>query len=132
MGNRQNNTTLAQRKTNGEELAVTRQDAEVDTPILPPADFLVAINKERPDLIDWIKEETSKEAAERRERTKRLDDSFSRGYTRGQVFGLIMGLAGIVGGSVVAIFSSAPAAGGTIATAAIVVLAVSFLKTKSH
>ena len=128
---RQNKTTLAKKSNTGEEVALTRQDAEIDTPIVPSADFLLAINKERPDLIDWIKEETSKEASERRERTKRLDESFKQGYNRGQFFGLIMGLAGVVGGSTVAIFSSAPAAGGTIATAAIVVLAVSFLKTKS-
>lgn len=127
---RQNKTTLAKKSNTGEEVALTRQDAEIDTPILPPADFLLAINKERPDLIDWIKEETSKEASERRERTNRLDESFKQGYNRGQIFGLIMGLAGVIGGSIVAIFSSAPAAGGTIATAAIVVLAVSFLKTK--
>lgn len=98
--------------------------------MLPSPEVIERINNCRPDLIDWMVKETSLEAAERRERARHLDREACLGFRRGQWFGLIIGLGGITGGSLVAILSNSPATGGTIATSAIVVLAVAFLTGK--
>lgn len=130
VANRNTHVTAAQRTPSGGEVMVSRQDTEIDTPVLPSPEVIERINSCRPDLIDWMVRETSLEAAERRERARHLDREACIGFRRGQWFGLIIGLAGIIGGSLVAILSNSPATGGTIATSAIVVLAVAFLTGK--
>ncbi len=114
----------------GNEFSLSRQDAELDVPILPHPEVIEKLNACRPDLIDWMIKEASMESAKRRELDEKINNTACSAYRRGQWLGFAIGLAGITGGSLVAIFSSSPVVGGTIATAAIVVLAVAFLRGK--
>jgi len=80
----------------------------------------------KPDAVDWVISQTQIEAEHRRKETSRINGFIFAEHLIGQVFALIIGTAGIAGGSYVAIMGQ-PWAGGTIATAAITGLAVVFL-----
>ena len=84
------------------------------------------LHKFRPDAVDWIIQQTQIEADYRRKETQRLNTFTLVERILGQVFALIIGLTGIVGGSYVAL-NGQPAAGGTIASVAITGLAAVFL-----
>ncbi len=121
-----NRSRTAVKKTDGE---LTLQEHETDAPILPVAQ-LERLQAFRPDKVDWYFTETERESQFRRTETERVNTFIFRERLIGQVFALCIGLAGIVGGSWVAMNGS-PTAGAAIATVAIGTLAVVFLTGKN-
>lgn len=115
---------LSRQNGDGKEEMIV-QNQEIDTPVLP-VDHMERLHQFRPDVVDWILKQTETEAADRRERQARLDSYVCRERMIGQIFGLVIGLAGIGGGAYVAV-SGHPTAGGTIASIAIGTLAVAFI-----
>ncbi len=123
---KQQEVKIAQRDRNGEEAALAVRSNESDAPLLP-VDEMERLDKFCPNANTLIIEQTKIEADWRR---KEISDNNQRTFRErrlGQICALLIGLAGIIGGSMVAIFGSA-AAGGTIATASIATLAVAFLR----
>ena len=105
---------------------LTHQQQETDSPIIP-VEQLERLHSFRPDRVDWVLQQTEIEAKHRRAQENRVN-SFIRAERRlGQVCALLIGLAGIIGGSFVAI-QGQPWAGGAIASLAITGLAAVFLK----
>lgn len=111
---------------------VTRKDSELtlsehetDSPVIPVAQ-LERLHIFKPEAVDWVISQTQIEAEHRRNETSRVNGFIFTEHIIGQVFALVIGIAGIGGGSWVAV-SGQPLAGGTIATAAITGLAVVFL-----
>lgn len=102
---------------------------ETDCPILPVPQ-LERLQTFRPERVDWFFEQTEREADHRRAETSTVNRFVFRERFLGQVFALIIGLSGIVGGAVVAVMAS-PAAGATIASVAIGTLAVVFITGKN-
>lgn len=114
---------MAQR---GDETAMVLSHNDTDVPVLP-VEEMERLHRFRPDVVDWILRQTEQEAEYRRQLDR---EAYSRLFAErrlGQLLGCLIGLAGIIGGSSVAIAGNA-VAGGTIATAAIGTLAVAFLK----
>jgi uncharacterized membrane protein len=107
---------------------VTLQHHETDSPILPVAQ-LEQLQTFKPDAVDWVIQQTQIEAEHRRSENKRVNTFVFVERLIGQIFALLIGLSGIVGGSYVAIHNQ-PWAGGTIASLAITGLAVVFLTGK--
>lgn len=68
MGNRQ--THVQARSPNGDSLQLTAH--ETDSPILPVAQ-LQQLHNFRPDLVDWVKDQTEQEARHRRDRQTTVD-----------------------------------------------------------
>lgn len=120
---RHNRTTVEKRPDNSG--ALTIQEQEIDTPILP-VEQMERLHAFKPEAIDWLLEETSKEAEDRRKRQARIDWFVFWERFCGQFFGLLIGIAGVVGG-VFAAIKGFPGAGGTIATVSIGTLAVAFI-----
>ena len=105
---------------------LTVQQHETDSPIVPVAQ-LEKLNTFKPDAVDWVLEQTEIEAKHRRSEGHRVNTiTFVERFV-GQFFALLIGLAGIVGGSYVALKGS-PWAGAVIAGLAIAGLAGVFLK----
>jgi len=108
---------------------VTLTNHETDAPVLP-VNQIEQLHKFRPDLVNWMFDQTQLEAEHRRKEVKRVNTMTFIEHLIGQVFALIIGVAGI-GGGVFAAVNGQPWAGGTIATAAITGLAVVFLKGRA-
>jgi hypothetical protein len=104
---------------------VTLSEHETDSPILPIA-HIERLHIIKPSAVDWMISQTQIEAEHRREETTRINKYIFVEHLLGQVFALIIGVGGIIAGSLVA-SSGQPWAGGTIATASISGLAVVFL-----
>lgn len=117
-----NKATISQQ---GNTKSLTVQNQEIDTPVLP-AEQMERFQQFRPDINDWILNQTDMEAAARRERQAKIDRYIFTAQLIGQIFGLIIGLAGVVGGAIVAV-KGYSAAGATIASLAIGTLALAFL-----
>lgn len=116
----------AKSSSGGSEVVVHQQ--ETDSPILPVAQ-LEQLHSFRPDLVDFVVEETRNEAAHRR----KLE---SRGYwlmfterVFGQVCAVIVALTGM-GGAIYLGMNGEPVLGGAIATAMISGLAAAFIASK--
>lgn len=108
-------------------LTVSNHDS--DAPILPIGQ-IEQLHKFRPDLVNWMFDQTKLEAEDRRREVRRINTFTFIEHLIGQVFALLIGVAGI-GGGVYAAINGQPLAGGTIATAAITGLAVVFVKGRS-
>lgn len=108
---------------------VTLSEHETDAPILPVAQ-LERLNTFLPEKVEWYFAETERESAFRRTEVIRVNSFIYRERLLGQVFALVIGLAGIGVGAYVAL-SGHPTAGATIATVAIGTLAVVFITGKS-
>ena len=104
---------------------ITVQQHETDSPIIPVAQ-LERLQQFKPDAVDWVISQTQIEAEFRRAEGKRVNTLIFTERTLGQIFALLIGLTGIIGGSYVAVHGQ-PWAGGTIASIAISGLAVVFL-----
>ncbi|HLF97040.1 MAG TPA: hypothetical protein VI457_07850 [Methylococcaceae bacterium] len=104
---------------------ITLQQHETDSPVLPVAQ-IEQLHHFRPDRVDWVFDQTRIEAEHRRSETKRINTFTFVERLLGQIFALLIGLAGIVGGVYTAI-NNQPWAGGTIASLAITGLAAVFL-----
>lgn len=115
-------TTASVKDRNGE---LTLQHHDSDSPILPVAQ-LEQLSRIKPEAVDWVINQTQIEAEFRREETKRINTFTLVERIIGQVCALIIGLAGILGGSYVAL-NGHEASGGTIASVALTGLAVVFL-----
>lgn len=111
---------------------LTVQHHETDSPLLPVAQ-LEQLNQFKPDAVDFVIHQTEIEAAHRRSEHKRVNTFVFIERIIGQVFALLIGLAGIFSGAYVSV-NGQPTAGGTIAGLAITGLAAVFLtgKTKKN
>lgn len=116
-------TAKVHRHSGGDELTV--QQHETDSPILPVVQ-LEHLYRFKPEAVDWVISQTQIEAEFRRSEQIRVNKYVFIERLCGQIFALIIGLAGIVAGAYVAV-GGQPAAGGTIASLAITGLAVVFL-----
>jgi uncharacterized membrane protein len=115
--------TTANMRERGKELTV--QQHETDSPVIPIAQ-IEKLHQFRPDLVDWVFTQTQIEAEHRRAEVKRINKFVFIERIIGQIFALLIGLAGIIGGVYAAINGQAWA-GGTIASLAITGLAAVFL-----
>lgn len=98
-------------------------------PIIPIVQ-LEQLHSFKPDAVDWVIQQTQIEAEHRRKEGKRINTFVFIEKLIGQIFALLIGMAGIVGGSYVAI-QNQPWAGGTIASLAITGLAAVLLTGRS-
>jgi len=109
--------------------SLSAQQQETDSPIIPVAQ-LEKLHSFKPDAVDWVIKQTQIEAEYRRAESKRVNTLVFIERLIGQIFALMIGLAGIgIGGYVV--LKGEAAAGGTIASIAITGLAVVFLTGRS-
>ena len=92
---------------------------------------LERLHKFKPDAVQWMIEQTQVEAEHRRAENSRLNRYLFINQILGQIFGFLIGLSGVIGGSMVAIYGQ-PTAGATIATVAIGTLAVVFVTGRLH
>ena len=109
---------------------LTVQQHETDSPIIPVGQ-LERLQKFKPEAVDWVIEQTGIEADYRRKERHRLNKFVFIEKLIGQIFALLVGLAGISGGSFVAL-NGQPWAGGVLASLAITGLAVVFLIGKKE
>lgn len=123
MVNRHRSAKLT-RSRNGDS-DVTLSEHETDSPVLPIG-HIERLQAIKPSAVDWLISQTQIEAEHRRIETTRINKYIFVEHLLGQVFALIIGLAGIIAGAWVAI-DGEPWAGGTIATASISGLAIVFL-----
>lgn len=119
-------TTARLDKRNGN---ISLQQHEYDSPVLPVVQ-LEQLNQFKPEAIDWVIQQTQIEAEFRRSETAKINLFTFIERIVGQLFALLIGLSGILGGSYVALHGQ-PAAGGTIASIAITGLAAVFLTSRS-
>jgi hypothetical protein len=112
----------------GDDAAVLMTARDSDSPILP-VDEMERLYQFRPDVVDWVLEQTKIEAESRRQLQRECHLRLLAERRLGQIFGFLMGISGIIGGSYVAVNGS-PTAGGIIATSAICTLTVAFLDRK--
>ncbi|HDO1376304.1 TPA: hypothetical protein P2R00_003605 [Aeromonas veronii] len=112
------------KSANGSELAVSSHDS--DSPILPVAQ-LEKLHSFRPDLVDFVVEQTKIEAEDRRARTKRVDRYILTERLFGMVCSVFVCGIGVIGGGYVGL-QGQPWLGGIIASAALGTLAVAFIR----
>lgn len=120
-----NKHTSAKVNSNKEGHQLSIQQQETDCPILPVPQ-LEQLQKFKPEAVDWVIKQTQIEAEHRRSETIKINYYTFIERIVGQLCAFLIGIAGVVGGSYVAI-SGQPEAGGVIATAALTGLAVVFL-----
>lgn len=123
MANRHTNAKVTRRRDGDSQ--VDYSEHETDCPIVPVAQ-LERLQMFKPDAVDWVISQTQIEAEHRRSEISRINKFVFIEHVLGQVFALVIGLTGIIGGSYVA-FNGQAWAGGTIATASLTGLAVVFL-----
>ncbi len=99
-----------------------------DVPVLP-VDQLERLHAIKPDAVDWVIQQTQIEAEHRREETSRVNGFILLEHLLGQFLALLIGTAGILGGSWVAV-NGQPWAGVAIAIAAIAGLTAAHLSGK--
>ena len=112
------------KSANGSEVAVSSHDS--DSPILPVAQ-LEQLHTFRPDLVDFVVEQTKLEAEHRRARSRRVDRYILSERLFGMLCAVGVCITSVVGGGYVGLHGQ-PWLGGTIATAALGTLAVAFIK----
>jgi len=96
--------------------------SSADSPILP-VDQLDALRKIKPDAVEWVIQQTQIEAEHRRAETTRVNDLIFVEHLLAQISALIIGVAGIWGGSWVAV-NGQPLIGFAIAAVVVTALAV--------
>ncbi|MGL4449095.1 MAG: hypothetical protein ACRCYV_10085 [Aeromonas sp.] len=115
---------LRAKNTNGDELAVSSHES--DSPILPVAQ-LEQLNKFRPDLVDFVVEQTTLEARHRRERGDRVDKYVFWERMFGMTCAVLVCGIGVIGGGYIGLHGQ-PWLGGVIASSALGTLAVAFIR----
>ena len=105
--------------------SLTLQNQEVDTPVLP-VEHMERLHSLCPEGVKWLFEQTQIEAEHRRKETSRVNIFIFIEHLLGQIFGFLIGIAGVIGG-VFAAVNDYPKAGATIAVVAIGTLAVAFI-----
>ncbi|TAN50882.1 MAG: hypothetical protein EPN21_07990 [Methylococcaceae bacterium] len=81
-------------KSPGQEL--TFHDHETDTPVLPVAQ-IEQLHQFRPDRVDWIFEQTEREAESRRKETRRINTLIFIERFAGMLFAFLLGCTGLAG-----------------------------------
>jgi hypothetical protein len=109
---------------NGDQVTVHSQ--ETDAPILPVAQ-LQHLHEFRPDLVDFVIEQTREEARHRRVQDTRVNWFIFVERVFGQLAAIVVAVLGI-GGGIYAGLNGQPWLGGTIASVTIGTLAVAFLR----
>ena len=110
----------------GNEIAIASVNS--DSPLLP-VEQLEKLHKFRPDLVDFVIEETRSESQLRRTETIKINKYTFIERIVGLIFSLIIGLVGI-GGSIYLGLQGHDWLGGTLGTITIGTLAVAYLKNK--
>jgi hypothetical protein len=103
-------THVKAQNQNGNSLQLTQH--ETDSPVLPVAQ-LEQLHAFRPDLVDWVKDQTEQEAISRRERRNRVDMFILIERLSGLVAGLLISCVGI-GAAVYLALSGQPAVASVI------------------
>lgn len=85
-------TQLQAHSPNGDRLQLTAHDT--DSPVLPVVQ-LQGLHEFRPDLVDWVTQQTEKEAEFRRGRQNRVDGFIFSERILGQVVGAVIAALGI-------------------------------------
>jgi hypothetical protein len=93
-------TRIQAQSKDGEQFDVTAHES--DSPLLPVAQ-LERLHGFRPDLVDWVIENTREEAVARRKRTARVDAFVLIERVGGLVAGFLIAFAGIVAAAYLAI-----------------------------
>lgn len=114
--------------TDGNQGKFSIQQHEIDSPILP-IEQLKQLHEFRPDLVDWVINQTQKEAEHRRSIDVETNSYVFREITLGQILGAIIGIVGTLAGSYVAL-QGQPAAGIAIASVSMGTLAIAFIARK--
>ena len=120
MGRKSNQLQATKDSPSGKS-QVTVQQHETDAPFLPVAD-LERLAQIKPDALEWFFKHTDTEANHRRNEDTRLNSLAIKSTYIGQVFALILGLAGIGAGTYIAIQSN-PYAGLGVSVMALLTLA---------
>lgn len=81
-------------KSPGQELTV--HDHETDTPVLPIAQ-IEQLHQFRPDRVDWVFEQTEREADARRKETQRVNTLIFIERFAGILFAFLLGCTGLIG-----------------------------------
>ena len=117
-------STSAHLKTDSSEVTIRAHDT--DSPILP-VEQLVRLHEFRPDLVDFVIEETRAEAAHRRKNENRKNVFVF--LERMMVLISVLAIATLsVGGAIYITLKNYPVLGGTIVTVGIGTLAVAYLR----
>lgn len=122
-------TKLQAQKNKDGDVGIAMSEHSTDSPIIP-IEALERLHEFRPDKVDWIFEQTEKEAEFRRKHDGRINLYIFVERIVGQIFGLIIGVSGLAGSAYLGINNHEVLA-GTIATATIATLAVSFIKGRN-
>ncbi len=109
---------------NGNQVTVHSQ--ETDAPILPVAQ-LQQLHEFRPDLVDFVIDQTRQEAEHRRKQDSRVNFFIFIERVIGQLAAVLVAMLGI-GGGIYAGLNGEPLLGGAIASVTIGTLAVAFLR----
>lgn len=81
-------------KSSGQDLTV--HDHETDTPVLPVAQ-IQQLHEFRPDRVDWVFDQTEREAESRRKETRRINTLIFVERLAGIVFAFLLGCSGLIG-----------------------------------
>lgn len=100
----------------------TPSGPDADSPILP-VEQLEGLRRIKPDAVDWVIQQTQIEAEHRREETIRVNNLIFVEHLLAQATALIIGVAGIWGGSWVAV-NGQPWFGFAIAAVVVIALAI--------
>ena len=122
-------TRIAAQKTRDGNLGIAMSEHSTDSPIIP-IEALERLNAIRPDKVDWVFDQTEKEAEYRRKNDARVNIFIFIERLLGQIFGLVIGLSGIAGSAYLGVNNHEVLA-GTIATVTIATLAVAFIKGRN-
>ena len=117
-------TQVKARSVTGEEVHLLAN--HTDSPLVNVQD-LERLNSFRPDLIDWVVEQTNEEAQFRRQETRRLNSFVFWEHIGGLLLSVIICLTGIIG-SIIALRFGGEHLAIVIAIATIATLAVSYLR----
>jgi hypothetical protein len=118
-----NHQTTVQAKTNGGELTLSQHST--DSPILPTAQ-LERLHSFRPDKVDWVFDQTQQEAEHRRTQDRRVNVFIFVERIVGQVFGLLVALAGLAAAAYMATHG-APTAGAVVGGTTLVSMVTAFI-----
>ena len=122
MANRQ--TQVKARSVTGEEVHLLEQ--RTDSPLVD-TQALEKLNNIRPDLVDWVIEQTTKEAEYRRTEVHRINSFEFFERIGGLILSVVICISGIIG-SIVAFSYGSERLGIVLAIATIATLAAGYLK----
>lgn len=116
--------TQIKARNNSQEISLSH--VNTDAPVLD-VNGIERLQRIRPDIVDFIVEETRKEANARRERTKRTDAYIFIERIGALLLSVLIACGGI-GGGLYAAFNGFESLGMTIAVLSIGTLAVAYIK----